>query len=362
MKTRFIKSLLAMVLMWIALPMMGQDFLNIYFKDGTTRKFYLRGVTEISTSQYNASGVRYSNYEFQHVKTPYNDYVYNLSDIDSIAFSKFDETKTRQDFSSAMKGTIQSLSECESIGEAEKMLGQIKATSGVEDAWSDGHELFVKINNWETISFHFNHDDQELLNKEENFARRIREMIPQLTKEFGRNDRRPRVVIANQRHYEDWLRPAYETKYKPLLEDFAACGFDTCYLNKPTLDFFATEIFKYDFIFLITHGGYSNKQHGFLTGERLGEILKEGEKIPQESLDKWLQALIKLNENTKYENSKTVFRSCNEETRGDTTYWVSHPGIFENFFDSPQALSSFLRPAIRWMGIIWNLRTVWPRN
>lgn len=336
MKTRFIKSLLAMVLTFFALPILGQDCMEVFFKDGTHRKFYLRGVTEITTSQYDASGVRHSDYDFQLVKTPYYDYVYNLAEIDSIAFTKFDEEKTRQDFSSAMTATIQSLSECESIGDAEKMLGQIKAAEGVEDAWSDGCDLYVKINRWETISFHFNHNDDNIIEETENTVRSIREMIPQLKKEFERNGRRPRFVIANQEHYDNWSAWYYENKFKPLLEDFSACGFDTCYLAKPTLDFFATEIFKYDFIFLITHGGYSNKLHGFVTGERLGEVLKTGDKISQESWDEWMEALIKLNENTKYENSETVSRSCNEESRGDKTYWVGHPIIRETFFDSPQ--------------------------
>ena len=56
MKTRLLKSILALLLTFMALPMMGQDFMNVYFKDGDFRKFYLKNVTEITTSKFDADG------------------------------------------------------------------------------------------------------------------------------------------------------------------------------------------------------------------------------------------------------------------------------------------------------------------
>ena len=336
MKTRYIKGILTLLMAWVVLPMMGQDFMNVYFKDGTTHKFYLKGVTEISTSQYDAFGIRHSNYDFQHIKTLNNNFVYSLNDVDSILFFKFDEEKTHRDFSSAMTATVQSLSNCESIDDAEKVLGQIKAAKGVEDAWSDGNDLYVKIDKWETVSFHFSHNSDEQIEESNNSVMYIREMIPQLSQRLIRNGHQPRVVFANQQHFDESLSTYIKKYYKPLLEEFASCGFDTCYLAKPTLDFFATEIFKYDVIFLITHGGYSNKRHRILSGEWLGEVMKSGENVPQESWDEWLQALITLNENTIYESSETVTHSCNEETRNGVTYWVGHPRIYETFYNAPE--------------------------
>ena len=336
MKTKVLKSLLTLIFAVLALPMLSQDFMNIYFKDGTTRKFYLGGVSEITTSQYDAAGIKHFDYAFQHVKTPQYDYVFNLAEIDSIAFSKFYEEKTKQDFSSAMTATIKSLSDCETIDEAEKMLNQIKAADGVEDAWSDGHELYVKVNNWETISFHFNHDDNEVMEETENAVRNIREKIPQLSKIVREDGHQPKVVIANQQHYDEAVSGYINKYYKPLLEDFKACGFDTCYIDKPTINFYTSEIYQYDVIFIITHGGYGDRLHRFLTGEKLGEVAKIGDKVPAEAWEEWSNALIKMNENTLYENSNTVYHSCNEETRDGVKYWVGHPSLRETFFGLPQ--------------------------
>ena len=57
MNTVFIKSLLAIVLMWVALPMMAQDCMEVHFKNGTERRFYLDGVVEVSASRYDANGI-----------------------------------------------------------------------------------------------------------------------------------------------------------------------------------------------------------------------------------------------------------------------------------------------------------------
>ena len=42
MKHNITKSLLALVITLLALPMQSQDNMRIYFKDGTNRQLYLR--------------------------------------------------------------------------------------------------------------------------------------------------------------------------------------------------------------------------------------------------------------------------------------------------------------------------------
>ena len=78
MKTRLFKTILALTLALISLPMMGQDFMNVFFKDGTFRKFYMRNVTEIITSKLDADGVQHTDYDYQHVTTIHDKYVYSL--------------------------------------------------------------------------------------------------------------------------------------------------------------------------------------------------------------------------------------------------------------------------------------------
>lgn len=334
MKNYLIKCILAFLLIFVAMPMMGQDFMNIYFKDGTQRKFYLRGVTEFSTSQFDASGVKHNDFDFQHVKTPDFNYVYDLAKIDSITFLKFEEDKTRRDFSSAMTTVLTVTSDCESIDDAEKKLPQIKASEGVEDAWSDGHELFVKINKWETISFHFNHDDDAYENDNSSFEN-MRKMIPQLRKVI-KDGHQPKVVVANQQHFDDSRAHFIRDHYKPLLREFAKCGFDTCYLQRPTLEFFARDIYQYDVVFLITHGNIYTGGHTFVTGENLGEVLKVGDDPSQDARNEWSNVLNSLDFFKQYENKGSVYRSYNEENRGEKTYWVGHPGLLESFFGTTQ--------------------------
>ena len=69
MKTRYIKGILTLLMAWVVLPMMGQDCMEVHFKDGTERRFYLEGVVEVSTSKYDANGVMHSDYDYQHIKT-----------------------------------------------------------------------------------------------------------------------------------------------------------------------------------------------------------------------------------------------------------------------------------------------------
>ena len=82
MKNNFFKFILSMVLMFVAVSMVAQDFLTVYFKDGILRKFYLEGVTEITTSQYDAEGVQHTEYAYQHIVTRNKTYIYVLEDID----------------------------------------------------------------------------------------------------------------------------------------------------------------------------------------------------------------------------------------------------------------------------------------
>ena len=87
MKTRFVKAVLTLALALLSLPMQSQDYMNIFFKDGSFRKFYMKNVTEIFASKTDAEGVVHSDYCYQHITTLYNKYVYPIEDIDSISFS-----------------------------------------------------------------------------------------------------------------------------------------------------------------------------------------------------------------------------------------------------------------------------------
>lgn len=88
MKTRFLKSILALAMMAMALPMMGQDYVNVNLKNGEINKFLLDNMTKIFTSKTDAQGNQFSDYQFQYIVTADGEKVYDLDDIESLTFVK----------------------------------------------------------------------------------------------------------------------------------------------------------------------------------------------------------------------------------------------------------------------------------
>ena len=126
MKTRIFKSILTLALLFVVLPIIGQDALVVFFNDGNFRKFYLRDIVSISTSQYDEDGVAHNDYQFQHITTTSKEFVYELSNINCIGFSKYDEAKAEQNFVEAMPEVFKTLSDCETISDAEAQVEQLK--------------------------------------------------------------------------------------------------------------------------------------------------------------------------------------------------------------------------------------------
>ena len=361
MKTRLFKTILALTLALIALPMMGQDFMNVYFKDGTFRKFYMKNVIEITTSKFDQEGVKHGDYDYQHVTTKYDRYVYSLEDVDSITFTKIDEEKAEQNFVSAMSSIFPTVDECETIDEVESKIDQIKSAEGVADAWSDGHQLFISIIEGETISFHFNHDavtDEPL----EESASQVREL--QLLKtSFQKPDGTPlKAVIANQQEKDE--DRDYSQNFNRLIKDFQDCGIQVEYLPSPTIDFFYSNskdpqnlhIYDFDIVLLSTHGGYSQlpyyketwlgnpgiewgpMAHSIITSEDFEMIeskSKEADDLKWKSAWKKYYATFRdWRDNSKYKDATDQhinFTYCKEKRDGNW-YWVGHPELTEYFF------------------------------
>ena len=164
----------------------------------------------------------------------------------------------KQDFHSAISETLPALNDCETIDDAEQKIDQIKNIEGVADAWSDGHQLYIKIKNWETISFHFNHDDDDATSSLQNTVNQVKSFAPQLRKiVVGNSEKKPSLVVANQQH-KDQDRAYRRTLLQSLVKEFNDNGFNAVYEDNPTLDFFAKYMYDYDIVFLSTHGGYFN--------------------------------------------------------------------------------------------------------
>lgn len=119
----------------------------------------------------------------------------------------------------------------------------------------------------------------------------------------------------------------------------------------PTLDFYYSEIFNYDVVILITHGGILTNDeryylydkdgdpiHTYLASDELGSDFTLGEiESGDEIVDKWRE---KFNELAKDKEYKDAFEDEDAmikftwvtETRKVPHTWVAYPRIPENFF------------------------------
>ena len=272
MKTKII-SIVVMLMM--ACNVMGQDYMRVYFKNGTDRKFYLKDIATIATKKQDAEGKLHSDYEFQHITTHHNKYVYNLNEVDSITFCKFNEEEVINNLSNALPDLLNIYSECRNIQDAETFLQHINNLSGVEKAWSDGHQLFVSFDGWETMSFSFNHDEETESNIKERLVEQAKSLVSRMEHAVSPKAGQLRAVIANQQHYDESRRYYVDNYYLPLKKKLEDCNIFTKYEDKPELAFFSDSIFKYDIVFLSTHGGYEDLVHNLETADDFGRLTKK---------------------------------------------------------------------------------------
>ncbi len=305
MKTRLIKSVLALLLTFLALPMMGQDFMNVYFKNGDYHKFYMKNILEITTSKYDAEGIPHSDYDFQHVTTLHNKYVYALSDVDCITFTKCDEEQVKANINAAMPKIYSLLSGCSSIIDVEKSISSFKEIEELEDAWCDGHELYVSIPGLGPMSFFFPHEiEEKVVETTPKRIGKIKEQLVERTKTFETEERKIKAVIANQNAS---ILDNVRTDFDGLEDDFKFCHVDVDYDKKePLLSFFLTDIYNYDLVFLKTHGAFDGTQHWLLTSSVLGKsfINPEGN---DKKWAKYYENLLDTINSDKYKDKELVY-------------------------------------------------------
>ena len=371
MKTRIIKSILVLLLIFVAMPIMGQDFLEIHLKNGDFRKFYLKNVTEISISGIDADGILHNDHNYQHLTTINGKYIYSIEDIDSILFTRKDEEIAEKNFAKAMSSIVPTLSTCETIDDVENKINQIKSAEGVENAWSDGHMLYVSIAEGETFSFHFDHEADLNIGYYENAAAKLKAMIPPMKTSVKQNDAKLKAVIINQQH-KDESRAYKISNIQDLVKGFYACDIEATYVDEPTIDFFYDNchnpgtakhlnIYDYDLILLTTHGGYGDTRfysprvglfvhddyrwglrcHQIETSEDIGDPFKsKGEDDEGDDVDfneKWLDYYKHFKEwrdgtvcgDASDQHINFAFQN---ELRKGIWYWVAHPVLTEHFF------------------------------
>ena len=337
MKTRILHIVVAFLLAMMALPTLAQDCMEVYFKDGTTRKFYLKNVTEITTSRQDADGVMHSDYDYQHVTTTNGKYVYAINDVDSISFTKYDEVLAKKNLASASEAIFQTLSNCNTIKDVEANVSRIENSQGVEKAWVEDAELFVKIKGGKTISFDMEYDDNPA---SASLSRRIINETVLKKQVVQSNSQKLKAAIVNQTHFDERSEVKQAKEHLLSLKDnLGDCNIDTTYIYKPDLDFFVDGLFDYDIVVLLAHGSCKNGKHGFATGIELGKVKSniweaEAPKKITEECDQQLTTILnQMNINRSDATDEDIYFGFVKEKRNGDNYWVGYVKIYETLYD-----------------------------
>ncbi len=335
MKTKII-SIVVMLLM--ACNVMAQDYMRVYFKDGTSQKIYLKDITSIATKKLDADGIQHSDYEYQYITTHHNKYVYNLNEVDSITFSKFKEEEVINNLTNDLPEIFELLSDCENTNDAKFILRQIKDFQGVENAWIENVTLYVSFIGWETMGFSFSHEIENDENDEAptQYINKANSMLHKIEAVVRPDGKKLKAVIANQQHYDERCKK-YKDNYYRLKNQFESCDISTEYIDKPGLSFFSKDIYDFDLIFLVTHGNYSSKTntHHLVTGEELFVVPKDYNILDgRTEMKKIVEELLKGFKLPYPESTDDHIRgNWVEEKRDGVMCWVYRPIISEKFIE-----------------------------
>ena len=340
-------------------PMKSQDFMNIYFKNGSSIKYYMDKLIEFATLKVNNDGMPISDYRNLNIITEISDYYFDLFDIDSIRFTKISEEQLNQNYQDALEVVLPALSECTTAADAESQLEIIKNSESVEDAWCDETNCFIKIKDGETISFHFNHVANE---DETDMARsieQVRNCLKGIKNSILLNGETIKVAIVNQQ-YKDESRTEQKTNYfDPLETEFKSFGIQVDRIDSLTIDFFYKpndsskhkNIYDYDMTFLITHGDYNMDllTHNILLSTELGIerkrfIWSDTSSALEDVCCKNLEVYRDTVLNGLISDMNCVTVSFNEEERDGKKYWVGYVNLSENFFSSGKNVGKFVNP------------------
>lgn len=312
MKNTILKSIFALVMAFIALPMMGQNYLKIYFKDGHTERHFMHLVNNISMSKYDLEGNLHSDYQLQQIVMPDTTYSYYLADIDSMTFRKVDEEQIINNATSALSTIWALLNDCENVRDLFKYAEVIKKDPGIESVDFFENTIVVRIKDWKNIYFI---DTPKIISP---LLSKSDEMSPLLAKGIKLNDiginQSVRVAIVNQNTKNE--ERAWQTDYwENLQREFIELGYDADYIPLPGLDFFSKEIFDYDIVMLTTHGCFSTNEHWFCTSEEIGEMTyRSFFGIHDTELEEMTKNSYELYYNLKYDLDDIAF-SFIDETR-----------------------------------------------
>ena len=259
MKNKILKSVLVLGMAFMALPMMGQDYLKLYFKDGHTERHFMNLVKDISATRYDLEGNLHSDYQMQQIVMEDTTYSYYIEDIDSMTFRKVDKEKIKADYENVTAVVNQIFQQCNSSEEMAAHLNDILNVDGVEEAYSNGSDFVVQIRDWRTINYHF-HDESDY--DTENQYNEIKSLLKKIShsRKILNVPTPLKIAICHQMGASTNWDTAKE-KMQELQSEGDAQVFDVHFIpNEETgedfdLDFWENNLSNFDLVLINTHGG-----------------------------------------------------------------------------------------------------------
>lgn len=274
MKTRIIQSILALVLTFMALPMIGQDYLKIYFKDGHTERHYMKLVQSISATKYDLEGNLHDDYQMQQIVMPDTTYSYYIDDIDSVSFRKVDEEQIAKDAENVASKVESIYEQCSNIKDIEQHLDYINSLEEVEYAYTSETDLVVQLRDSKKVFYHFIDANEEKIHKVN--RRYVSKTSTQTTNRSFRvptTNSNYKIAIAFQMVGDKTWEDEKELLLS-LKEDLLSMGFSVTFFGDNEDDqlfdiaFYEKNMFDYDIVLLDTHGTYEKDKHWLMSAEK----------------------------------------------------------------------------------------------
>ena len=269
MKHNITKSLLALVITLLALPMQSQDYLKIYFKDGRTERHFMHLVESISATKYDLEGNLHSDYQMQQIVMKDATLSYYLADIDSMSFKKVDEEQLKKEVDNTLSSVQKILDQNPSEGLFNSHLDEIKSLEGVEDVIQEGSAAMIQIKDWYPLYITF----QPILESDGSIEEWDNALkgVAKTRQATGNYNSYPLKVALGFQMADDNEFSERFSQIKYLKDKFSKMGFEADFLTGESLglDFFGRRLFDYDLVFVSTHGLYIRGKHGLFTGVKL---------------------------------------------------------------------------------------------
>ncbi len=275
MKTRIFKYIAVVALLFMAIPMQGQNYLKLWFKDGHTERHFMHLVKSISATKYDLEGNLHSDYQMQQIIMEDTTYSYYIADIDSMSFKKVDEEILVKTIKSTVSSIESIYKQCNGLENMIYRMDEIRNIEGVDSVWNVGSDVIVQIRDWRKIFYHFHDYESESV---ASFSQKAKQTLPkQLTtvkapKVFNQYNSVD-VAIVDQTAKDERFSDAV-TQLGKLPDYFNYLGFNAEYItcSEVNLDFFKNRMFNYDVVHIQSHGSYDGKRHWIWTGQELSPM------------------------------------------------------------------------------------------